>query len=293
MIVSQQASKGGDMASAESRHPPGRALLQLRYELQRLHRQSGEPSFRVVAQRTAKAISHTTVGSVLRCESPPGWGPLELVVEALGGDHREFRTLWVAVRDEISPLELPKPTAWVESESYEPQPTGNLSIPDLEAAEQDLQERAAKRSHREGEARRELLVALEARADLSDRFGVLHEELGRERGRNEGLRERLAELEAERDASSRHIERLQDELRSVREERLVLLEKLNGLHSRRTELYFAWAREEERRRLGAESDQVRRLDEARELRQRLSAAEELLTSVLAQKGDFEPERDES
>ncbi|MFE2601440.1 hypothetical protein ACFXCZ_34000 [Streptomyces sp. NPDC059396] len=72
------------MTSTASQRPYGPALKHLRYQLQLLHRQSGEPSFRVIAQRTAKAISHTTAGNVLRCDSVPGWGPLELVVEALG-----------------------------------------------------------------------------------------------------------------------------------------------------------------------------------------------------------------
>ncbi|AXK33608.1 hypothetical protein DVA86_14050 [Streptomyces armeniacus] len=143
--------------------PSGAALERPRYRLRLLHRQSGEPSFRVVAQRTGKAISHTTAG----------------------------------------------------------------------------------RSHREGETHKELLLTLEARADLADRLTHLHEQLGRERGRNEELSQRVADLEAERREHSRRIERLQDELREVRDERLALLEQLSGLHARRAELYFTWARDEE------------------------------------------------
>jgi chromosome segregation ATPase len=208
---------------------------------------------------------------------------MELVVEALGGDRDEFRALWVAARDEDAPLELPKPAAWVDDTSEEPQPVGELSLTALDAAEQDLQDRAARRSRREGETRQELLSALDARADLNDRIHALNEELGRERGRSEGLRERIVALETEQAERSRHIERLQDELRAAREERLVLLEKLNALYGRRAELYFTWARDEERRRLGAEGDQEELLDGVRELRERLAAAENLLTSVLAER----------
>ncbi|MEU9750195.1 hypothetical protein [Streptomyces niveus] len=271
------------MASAASQTMPGPALERLSYRLKLLHRQSGEPSFRVVAQRTGKAISHTTVGNVLHCASPPGWGALELVVEALDGDVDEFRTLWVAVRDETSPLALPKPVAW-EEEAEETAPTVDLSIPDLDAVEEDLQDQATRRSRREGETRKELLLALEARADLADRLIHLHEQLGHERGRNEELRRRVADLQDELGKHSQRIERLQDELREVRDERLVLLEKLNGLHARRAELYFTWAREEERQRYAAESGRevvLRARDlEVQNLRERLNAAEVLLRSVV-------------
>ncbi|WP_245225458.1 hypothetical protein [Streptomyces smyrnaeus] len=282
--------EGGAMVSAASGTASGSALERLRYRLQLLHRQRGEPSFRVVAQRTGKAISHTTVGNVLRCESPPGWGPLELVAEALGGELDEFRALWIAVRDETSPLALPTPGVW-EEEKDEQSNTVVLSLPDLDAAEEDLNGRAAERSRREGETRKELLLALEARADSADRLAELHERLGHERGRNEELRQRLAALEAERQEHSRRIERLQDELRSVREERLILLEKLNSLHSRRAELYFTWAREEESRRRNTELDRRERNMEVHELRERLQAAEGLLKSVLASR--HEPENPEN
>ncbi|MFC0597208.1 hypothetical protein [Streptomyces palmae] len=205
-------------------------------------------------------------------------------MEALGGDLDEFRTLWIAVRDATSPLALPKPVAW-EEEAEEPTRTVDLSIPDLDAAEEDLQDQAARRNRREGETRRELLVALEARADLADRLVELHEQLGRERGRNEELRRRVADLEAELDRHSARIESLHDELRAVRDERLVLLEKLNGLHARRAELYFTWAREEESQRRAAETvREVARRErelEVQDLRERLSAAEGLLKSVVA------------
>ncbi|MFI6347066.1 hypothetical protein [Streptomyces sp. NPDC050560] len=206
------------MASAASRSAPGPALEHLGQRMKRLHRESGEPSFRVISPRTGKAISHTTPGSVLRCESPPGWGPLELVVEALGGDVDEFRTLWTAVRDETSPLALPTPVAW-EEEPEEPARTKDLSIPDLDA-----------------------------------------------------------------------------EPRAVRDERLVLLEKLNGLHARRAELYFTWAREEESQRrvvaTGREADKCEQDLEVQDLRERLSAAESLLTSVMASKSRDEQDEAE-
>ncbi len=80
-------------------HPVGDPLDHLRNRLQRLHRLRGEPSVRVLSKRTEHAITHSTVHAVLRCERTPRWGPLEVVVEALGGAVDEFLALWVAVRD--------------------------------------------------------------------------------------------------------------------------------------------------------------------------------------------------
>ncbi|MGC9670936.1 hypothetical protein ACNTMW_30865 [Planosporangium sp. 12N6] len=76
-------------------------LDQLRFRIKRLHREHGEPSTRVLAQRT-QVISHSTVHSVLRCEKLPNYGHLEVVVMALAGDGdivKEFQKLWVAARD--------------------------------------------------------------------------------------------------------------------------------------------------------------------------------------------------
>ncbi|MGV9660363.1 hypothetical protein ACWDR5_25800 [Streptomyces koyangensis] len=266
--------------STASRPAPGPALEHLRYRLRRLRRESGEPSLRVISRRTGDAVSRTTVGTVLDCHGLPRWGPVELVVEALGGNLDQFRELWVAARDEAAPLDVPISLS-MEKEPREATAVAGLSLADLQAAEEDLQDQAANSGRREGEARSELLTALEVRADLAEHLNELHERLGRERGRNEELRRRVAGLEAELAGHTDRIERLQDELREVRDERLILQEKLNGLHVRRAELYFAWAREEEARRRAAERARREREQDADALERRLVAAEELLKSVLA------------
>jgi hypothetical protein len=52
---------------------------------------------RKIARDTC-ALSHDTVHRVLTGPELPRWGPLELVVEALGGDVEAFRELWVSAR---------------------------------------------------------------------------------------------------------------------------------------------------------------------------------------------------
>ncbi|MFE2601441.1 hypothetical protein ACFXCZ_34005 [Streptomyces sp. NPDC059396] len=45
------------------------------------------------------------------------------------------------MRDETSPLVLPLPAEWVEDESDEPQPVSDLSIRDLDEAEDTTRSR--------------------------------------------------------------------------------------------------------------------------------------------------------
>ncbi|WP_422733926.1 hypothetical protein ACN26Y_28815 [Micromonospora sp. WMMD558] len=81
-------------------------LATLRHHLGRLHLRAGKPSSREISRRTMRTISHTTVRAVLRCESIPKWGPLELVVEALKGDIEQFLGLWTAVEDARSVIDV-------------------------------------------------------------------------------------------------------------------------------------------------------------------------------------------
>ncbi|WP_374456100.1 AAA family ATPase [Nocardioides sp.] len=59
-----------------------------------LHHRAGWPSLRTLARETG--VSHTTVSKVFSSGALPGWGTLELLVEALGGDVGTFHDLWLA-----------------------------------------------------------------------------------------------------------------------------------------------------------------------------------------------------
>jgi hypothetical protein len=67
------------------------------HELRDLHLRAGEPSVRAIARAT-HALSHDTVHRVLTGPTLPRWGPLELVVDALGGEVELFQGLWIAAR---------------------------------------------------------------------------------------------------------------------------------------------------------------------------------------------------
>lgn len=59
-----------------------------------LHHRAGWPSLRTLARETG--VSHTTVSKVFSSAALPGWGTLELLVEAMDGDTGHFHDLWLA-----------------------------------------------------------------------------------------------------------------------------------------------------------------------------------------------------
>jgi hypothetical protein len=92
-------------------------VTELRDQIRRLYLERGEPSLRDVARRTHGAVSHTTVGAVLRCDRLPRWGQVEMVVEALDGDVEAFRRIWVGTR---TSAETPRATAPEEAPRQAP-----------------------------------------------------------------------------------------------------------------------------------------------------------------------------
>lgn len=72
--------------------PPGphRDLVAALHEL---HHRDGWRSLRVLARETG--VSHTTVSKAFSSTTLPTWGVLELLVEAMGGDPREFHAWWL------------------------------------------------------------------------------------------------------------------------------------------------------------------------------------------------------
>jgi tetratricopeptide (TPR) repeat protein len=76
------------------------AIKRLVESIRALHLRAGEPSAREIARRIGKGgLSHSSVNAVLRSGALPRWGPLELVVVALGGQVDEFREQWTVARE--------------------------------------------------------------------------------------------------------------------------------------------------------------------------------------------------
>lgn len=69
---------------------PHRELVDALHEL---HHRAGWPSLRTLARETG--VSHTTVSHAFSSAKLPGWGTLELLVEALDGDTCAFQDLWL------------------------------------------------------------------------------------------------------------------------------------------------------------------------------------------------------
>ena len=72
--------------------PPG-PHRDLVAELHELHHRDGWRSLRALARETG--VSHTTVSKAFSSTALPSWGVLELLVEAMGGDPREFHAWWL------------------------------------------------------------------------------------------------------------------------------------------------------------------------------------------------------
>ncbi len=119
---------------------PGGALLRLRDAVRALHKEAGEPSYRVIAdsigadeERTATA-SHNTVGDVLTCKRLTRLETLKLVVLQLHKDGKDprppdvvwprFEALWREAKQERDYLALPEPvqafTAGLRSKVIDP-----------------------------------------------------------------------------------------------------------------------------------------------------------------------------
>lgn len=228
--------------------PPGDALSSLRYRLQRLHRETGERSTRLISLDTGKEISHTTIARLLRCEELPKWGALEPLVKALGGDEGQFRKLWVAARDQRVPLALPpgvtEPEDWGPDPSFARQV---VTLADADVAEEDLDKRTDAQLKEEESLRVQLLKSREELADLGDQLAELQHRATTDRDVRRQLQLQIADLETERDLLRGQIDQLRTSLRRSREEMIDLLEQRVQLATRRSELYYEWARSEELR----------------------------------------------
>jgi hypothetical protein len=241
------------------------ALELLRLRIQRLHRQNGEPTRRGIAKRTESQISHATVQRLLKCEELPKWGVLEPLVLALGGDVDEIRKLWVAVRDKEDPPEQATPVIGAgradDSEVLEFRDRRPLdTLAEVDAADEDLNERSQTQEREEASLRDELAGAREKLADLGDVINDLHGQVGQlrqlvheDRTLRLELKAQVAELEAERNMLRAQIEELRDRIRRSREDRIELLEERLEVATQRSEINWAWARSEEEQRLRTEA----------------------------------------
>lgn len=72
--------------------------------LHALHHEAGWPSLRALAREAG--CSHTTISTVFSSPRLPAWGILELVVEAMGGDVKEFHPLWLAASAPAAPAQI-------------------------------------------------------------------------------------------------------------------------------------------------------------------------------------------
>jgi chromosome segregation ATPase len=227
---------------------PARAdalLAKLRLQIATLYRIRGLPSYRELAKNLG--ISHSTVGNVLRCERLPSWGQLQQVIDALQGDVREFHGAWLAVKEAQDPLNPPSLHAAAAPAEREVR-TLPSNLSEVESARADVQDRLEDQWRNEWASREELSRTEQERNRLLEQIEEMRQQVEHSAASQAELERYIADLEIERSQLGRRITVLQTEIRRTVDERLELLEDESELNERRAQLYFDWARHEERER---------------------------------------------
>ena len=231
----------------------------LRFRLQRLRRQQGEPSLREIAIRTKRAVSHATVRSVLVGDRLPRWGQVEVVVEALDGNAEDFRRLWIAARD--------RQDQSAEGEKSYDEPLevspGLAELPrtlhELEAARTDVDEEIGRSRQRETDVAQELFEAREERADRDDEIKRLQARAAVDEVQRQYLEGEIGRLESNRNRLTVRIRELETALGVVQDDLVRLTQEKAELSERYGQLRWDWARHEEalREKLQREVQELR------------------------------------
>ncbi|MEU3459389.1 hypothetical protein ABZ721_05455 [Streptomyces sp. NPDC006733] len=196
-------------------------------------------------------LSFTAVGSLLNGKTVPRLRLVLEVVRVLGGDPEKFQQLWAAADAEK------RRSGTAYREPVEPFDGGPRETPgwqrpsasrlELEAANEEIQEKIARNRAREKAAHEEYYDVYEERAKIVEQIRALRAELAAERGDKKELQARLDALESEREHLTRRIRQLEAELSRVKAARLTLSDESSQVNERRAEAGNQWAREEEYR----------------------------------------------
>ncbi|MFE0457874.1 helix-turn-helix domain-containing protein [Kitasatospora sp. NPDC058965] len=158
-------------------------------------------------------------------------------------------------------------------------PPGGAGLPELDAARDELHDFRKEITERRRKASIELSAAFERHLAVEADIVRLRREKAQD------LQEKITALEDLRAELGRRITHLRQELQELQEDQLEIAEEENELFTRQVELQFAWARSEERDRLAlaaaVANERVRHRAELDLVKQRLAAADELITRLRA------------
>ena len=233
------------------------SLENLQRRMREIHGDDGSPGPQVVADRTVGGVSPSTVSKMLSGSSLPGWDHWVQVIEALGGDVREFEALWAAAQREAGGFEVDAGRNGSGAECAANLPD-NPS--DLLALGQYLSRRALDQRDQRDRIMEELRQAASQRDQVSDMICQLKQDRDTDFRRRRELEERIEALEADKRKLNQQIKKLKGKLYAATAERERNASQLAELNQKLGELHFERAQYEERLRQQSE----RRLREAEE-----------------------------
>ena len=126
------------------------------------------------------------------------------------------------------------------------------SLPELEAAREEIQGKIQRNRTQEHEAHEEYYDVFEKRARVEEQIKNLETKLSVERRDRVGLEAQIRYLEAERARLTARIEELEVKLSRTRATLLKLAEESDQINERRVEYVYEWARSEEFRAITLE-----------------------------------------
>jgi hypothetical protein len=221
------------------------ALVELGHELRRLAN-SKDMTTREISSRMHgnDRLSHASIAKLLNGQTLPRLLLVLEVVRVLDGDPVRFQHLWVAAKN-AKTADADYITDYIDPRADDFSSSEFRSLPELEAAHEDIQDKIRRSREREQEAHQEYYDRFEQRAEVEERIRDLEAQLAVERGDKANLRSQIQDLEAERARLTARIEELEVELSQTRATLLKLSEESDQINELRVECIYEWARAEE------------------------------------------------
>jgi hypothetical protein len=232
--------------------PRNEALLELGIALHRLAISKDMTTREISAgMHGSDQLSHTSIAKLFNGQTLPRLVLVLEVARVLGGDRDRFQTLWIAAKN--------AKTFGADASTGAPEPELDdfdvrefRSLPELEAAREEIQDKIRRNRAHEQEAHEEYYNKFEERAGVEERIKSLETRLAVERGDKASLEAQIKYLEAQRARLTSRIEELEVELSRTRAILLKLSKESDHINERRVEYIYEWARAEEFRAITLE-----------------------------------------
>jgi hypothetical protein len=228
--------------------PGNEPLLELGRELHRLAVAKDLTTRQVSAKmRGSDQLSHTSIAKLFNGQTLPRLVLVLEVVRVLDGDRDWFQEMWIAAKN--------TKVFGPETNLYSPEPAVTnfdvrelRSLPEIEAAHEEVHEKIDRNRSRERETNEEYYNKFEERAEVEEQIKNLESKRAKLRVRlkeKASLKAQVQALEADRARLTIRIGELEVELSRTRATLLELSQEADQINERRVEYIYEWARAEE------------------------------------------------